>query len=545
MGSERSRILLVEDNPGDARLLHEALVEAGSAEFELVHVWRLSEALERLENERFDAILLDLSLPDGQGLDVVARLGREAIGIPFVVLTGLDDEEMALKAVREGAQDYLVKGQVHGTLLARALRYAIERKRAERRITALRDINLAITSTLELRKVLDLLLEKIDLLMSYSAAAVWLAKRNKDELEIVASRNLAREGWRSFVRQGRRGLSRLVFDAKTIIIINNFQSDLRVEYPEFFRKHGLVSYLGVPLILSGKVLGVLSFYSTEERQPTHEEVHFLSTLAGQAAIAIHNSQLHEQARHQAKALEKANKVKDEFLGFISHELKTPVQAISGYAELILDGALGETNTEQETFLAKIMSRANDLFNMINSILVATKVEAGAISVENEEIHLGDFLDQLKSAYDFPLAKELAITWDYSPDLPVVITDGEKLRHILANLISNAIKFTPEGSVVISARQRQGSGLAEFKVADTGIGIPKESLPSIFEKFRQVESSQPYVPGSVGLGLYIVKSFTELLGGKIDVESEPGKGTIFTVRIPCPAQVSARPDHVFN
>ncbi len=550
MGSEQSRILLVEDNPGDARLLQEALVEAGSAGFELVHVWRLDQALQRLKEERFDVILLDLSLPDGEGLDVVGRVSRQATGVPFVVLTGLDDEEMALKAVREGAQDYLVKGQVNGTLLTRALRYAVERKRAEKRITALRDINLAITSTLELRSVLDLLLEKIDLLMNYSAAGVWLANGKKDELQLVASRNIDKKGWNSFVRQGRRGLSRVVFEAATTVVIADFRSDPRVAYPEFFQKYGLVSYLGVPLTLQGEVLGVLSFYSAEERRPTNEEAEFLSALAGQAAIAIHNSQLHEQARRQAIALEKANRVKDEFLGFISHELKTPVTAILGYAGIMLDKMLGEVNREQEKFLAKIMGRAKDLATMISSILLATKVESGAVKAKHEEVALSDFLNQLKSAYDFPFGKDLTIVWSYPPDLPALITDGDKLKHILCNLINNAVKFTPKGSVVVSAQR--SPGLVEFRIADTGIGIPRESISSIFEKFRQASGSQPYAPGSVGLGLYIVKSFTELLGGEIDVESEPGRGSIFSVRIPCTAQTSslgtcrvARAEHVLN
>jgi DNA-binding response OmpR family regulator len=145
MTNKPTRLLLVEDNPGDARLLREALREVKNTQFELVNVERLSQALERLVEKRFDIILLDLSLPDGKGLDTIVRAHEQAPGVPIVVLTGLDDEEMAIKALRQGAGDYLIKGQVDGNLLVRGIRYAIERKETEeqiqrnlKRLTALR-----------------------------------------------------------------------------------------------------------------------------------------------------------------------------------------------------------------------------------------------------------------------------------------------------------------------------------------------------------------------------------------------------------------------
>ncbi|MBI4523497.1 MAG: response regulator [Deltaproteobacteria bacterium] len=547
MNYPRIKILLVEDNPADARLFQEALAEVGSHNFELAHVSHVSQALQHIGENECDVILLDLSLPDGHGLEVVERMSRQAGEIPFVVLTGLNDEEMAVKAVRQGAQDYWVKGQVDGTLLARALRHAIERKRAERRISTLRDINVAITSTLELSSVLDLLLAKIDLLLNYSATGVWLAGPN-GELDLLASRNVEKEAWKALARANPHTSSRSVFDNGNPLIISNFKVDPRVQSPGFFVKYGFVSYVGVPLIVKNETLGVLSFYSAEERLPSEDEVEFLSTLAGQAAIAIHNSQLHEETKRQAVELQKANNVKDEFLGFISHELKTPVTAMVGYAGLIVDRTFGEINREQETYLRKLIDRGSHLSQMINTLLVAAKVEAGAIKAESEEIALGDFLNQLRSAYDGLLNNKVALTWDYPSDLPVVKTDGGKLRHILSNLVTNAIKFTEKGMVTVAVRVRGGpsrhfssrsvNGVAgsgasiEFRVADTGIGIPKDSIPLIFEKFHQLNGLRASHSGSVGLGLYIVKRFTELLGGRIEVESHPGEGSTFTLTLPC-------------
>ena len=183
-------------------------------------------------------------------------------------------------------------------------------------------------------------------------------------------------------------------------------------------------------------------------------------------------------------------------------------------------------------MGKVLARSDDLLRMINEILQATSIEAKIIKLERREVCLGSLLDNLRSNYEAPSDKELSFNWDYPPELPTVRTDGDKLRHILQNLINNAVKFTDRGNITISARHNRKAKAVEFKVADTGIGIQKEMLPSIFEMFRQGDSSETRVHGGVGIGLYIVKKFTELLGGKIEAASEPGKGSIFTVTIPC-------------
>lgn len=170
-------------------------------------------------------------------------------------------------------------------------------------------------------------------------------------------------------------------------------------------------------------------------------------------------------------------------------------------------------------------------NMINEILQSTSIEAKATKVESRELNLHDFLDNLRSNYEVPLNKEVSLIWDYPPDLPVVKTDSEKLEHILQNLINNAIKFTANGHVTMTAQYLEREAILEFKVADTGVGIEAEALPFIFERFRQATSLETRRYGGVGMGLYIVKKFTELLGGTVEVESEPGKGSAFTVSLP--------------
>ncbi len=241
-----------------------------------------------------------------------------------------------------------------------------------------------------------------------------------------------------------------------------------------------------------------------------------------------NSEL-EQANRD---LLTANKAKNEFLGVMSHELRTPLNVVMGYTGMIKDGMLGEISPEQVKALEKVINRSGDLLTMINEILTATSIEAQAAKVESREVNLVNFLDDLRSQYAVPLDKGLTVHWDYPLQLPRITIDSGKLKHVLQNLINNAVKFTDMGSVTISARYNPRAKAVEFKVADTGIGIQKELLPSIFEMFRQGDSSETRSHGGVGIGLYIVRKFTDLLGGTIEAASEPGKGSIFTVTIPC-------------
>jgi len=172
-----------------------------------------------------------------------------------------------------------------------------------------------------------------------------------------------------------------------------------------------------------------------------------------------------------------------------------------------------------------------LLIMINQILQATSIESGKVRLEKQEVHVKTFLEGLKSNYEFPLDKKIVLRWDYPVDALTVETDGAKLKHILQNLINNAIKFTAQGSIDVAAKHRPEAEAVEFQVADTGIGIPEENLSSIFEIFHQVDSSETRTYGGVGIGLYIVKKYTDLLGGKIAVKSALGKGTTFTLLIP--------------
>lgn len=472
----------------------------------------------------------------------VTKIIREGVAVGLANHTALvarDGTRVPIEDCGSPIKD--AKGHILGIVLV--FHDITERKRSEeqiqrglQRLSALHEVDLAITSTLELRVILELLLEKIDLFLPYQAATtVRLFDRKSGALEPIVCHNLDEREWKSEEWRTGRGLGQAVVETKASLQVADIRTDPRAKDYDFFRKRGLVSYLGVPLIAKGEVLGVLGFYTKAVRQFTDEEVDFLKSLGGQAAIAIHNAQLYEEIARQAAELEKASKVTSEFLGVISHELKTPLNVMMGYTGMIKEKIL----VDQDRALGKIAKSSNDLLAMIDSILDATRIESGAISVRKEGFDLKNFLSELKSFYDFPSDKGIGLVWDYPSELPVIKTDSVKLMHVLQNLINNAIKFTDKGHVTVSARVRKSSkqtaesGMwVQFNVADTGIGIAEDALPYVFEKFRQVDSSMKRSHGGVGLGLHIVKTFVQMLGGEVEVESELGKGSTFTVTIPC-------------
>jgi protein-histidine pros-kinase len=257
----------------------------------------------------------------------------------------------------------------------------------------------------------------------------------------------------------------------------------------------------------------------------------INAIAYHLGVAVGNARLFSQLKKKTVELEKASQGKDEFLGVISHELRTPLNVIKGYTEIMMHGILGEITDEQRKALETISNQSLELFNMISGVLQVTRIEAGAVQAAAWEVNLRRVLDELRRNYSIPFGKDLKVTWDYPVDLPSMMTDDEKLKAVIQNLVNNAIKFTEEGVVAVSVRHVIPANEIEIIVADTGIGIPQEKVKTIFDMFQQVDSSATRKFGGVGLGLYIVRKYTELLGGRVSVESEFEKGSTFIVNLP--------------
>ncbi len=234
---------------------------------------------------------------------------------------------------------------------------------------------------------------------------------------------------------------------------------------------------------------------------------------------------------QSIELGKANNVKNEFLGVMSHELRTPLNVVMGYLGMVTDGLFGGVNQEQRQALETAMKQTREQLAMINSILQVTHFESGALTAERDVVSLRDLLKELEAAYGSRQDQSVILIWEVPTELPELETDATKLKQILQNLINNALKFSNQGSVKVSAAHDQATNSVTFRVEDTGIGIPPESLNKIFGKFYQVDSSHTRKYDGAGLGLYIVKQFSLLLGGKVEVQSELGRGSTFAVILP--------------
>jgi signal transduction histidine kinase/DNA-binding response OmpR family regulator len=537
-----TRLLLVEDSEGDAGLLRAALRTASgdTVAFDLIHVRRLADALQRLRESVFDLVLLDLSLPDGHGIDTVARIRTALTAVPIVILTGLDDEAVAIEAMRLGAQDYLIKGQVEGHTLVRAIRYAIERQRVDAQLeeqrwrqAVLHEVNVAITSTLDLQFVLDSFLDKVKQLLPEFAITVRLLNHTNGILEPLACRSVDETAWkRALAGDMAAGRAYAVLAAREPLVIEDVRADPRTIHQAFMRDNGLVSYVGVPLYAKAENLGVVGFYTRVRRQFPREEVKFLATLAGQAAVAIHNSQLYESLRQTNAALEKTLEVKGVLVGVLAHELKTPLQVIMGASSLLSSGVCGELSPDQQQRVAAIERGADELLKLIDSTLTTARLEQGTPTAVISEFNVAPLLAELETEFAEAFQKkEIAFTVQKPVPDVTMQSDRIKLKGILRNLVENARKFTHHGKVEVTFSSVAAAGRVEFTVRDTGIGIKKEALPKIFELFYQADPAMELEHVSAGLGLNIVKRLVAALSGAIEVDSEVDKGTTFRVYLP--------------
>lgn len=283
------------------------------------------------------------------------------------------------------------------------------------------------------------------------------------------------------------------------------------------------SVIFVPLDSGRNCIGLLTAVRTTESAFEARDLHMATELARQAALAIENARLYGD-------VEAANQAKSNFLSVMSHELRTPLSAIIGYTDLIDRGVVGEVSEKQSAYLGRIRASSNHLLQIIEEILAFAGTEAGKESVRPEDLKLGELMAGVAAVAD-PLAAETGLSFDVTvaDDEAVIRTDPRKVRQILLNLVSNALKFTQEGSVEVRARS-EGDELV-FEVEDTGVGIPEDRHESIFERFWQIEDPLTRRAGGTGLGLTVARSFATLLGGTLTVQSEPDVGSTFTLRIP--------------
>jgi len=281
---------------------------------------------------------------------------------------------------------------------------------------------------------------------------------------------------------------------------------------------GLVDAAFAPLVIRGQPLGLLALGRPPGHPPIDEnEVEFLRIIAGNLSVAWENARLYQEAVETAERLKEVDRLKSQFLANMSHELRTPLNSIIGFSRVILKGIDGPITDQQRQDLEAIFNSGQHLLGLINDILDISKIEAGKMELSFEPTDLGEIIRGVMStAIALVKDKPVELQQSVPADLPTIIADSRRVRQVLLNLVSNAAKFTDRGFIRVEARV--DGDFVTISVSDSGIGIPPEKLPRIFEAFTQVDASPSRKYGGTGLGLTISKSFVELHGGKIWVES---------------------------
>lgn len=348
-----------------------------------------------------------------------------------------------------------------------------------------------------------------------------------------------------WIASSDKGPERAALETRQPFVINDAAATTDFhDWTERLTEQGYASAMTLPLFyLNGTILGGLNLYSGEAGFFSPERRELFQLFAGHTASVIESrlivEGLERKVKERTRELEEAslraeaaNRSKSDFLANMSHELRTPLNSIIGFSEVLEDGMQGELNKRQREYVGFILNSGRHLLSLINDILDLSKVEAGKLEIELSRFRLDLLLDSSMVMFrEKAMMHKIGLNLAIEPDAGIEIeSDERKLKQILFNLLSNAVKFTPDGGSV-SVAARRVSDLMEISVEDTGIGIKPEDLEKLFKPFTQLESSYDKRYEGTGLGLALTHNMVELLGGRIWVESEFGKGSRFAFTLP--------------
>ena len=345
-------------------------------------------------------------------------------------------------------------------------------------------------------------------------------------------------------------LARMVMQKQKIAYgedVNAIYRERRENWARLALEADYQSVIAVPLFLQDITIGAIMLYGDNPRQVSGYDKFLLSTAAIQAAMAIQNALLFVEVKDKNAALERANHLKSQFLATVTHELRTPLHSIISYGSLLLEGYVDDDlSEEQQEHIQFMVRRAEDLSRLVDDMLDLSKIEADRLEVKVEPLHLEQSLqDVVGELKQMASNKGLALALDIEEELPMALADSHRIRQVLVNLVSNALKFTEKGGVTIHCALLDRYDMLRISVSDTGIGISPAALDYIFEAFRQADGSTTRRFGGTGLGLTIARKLIELQGGEVAVESIVGQGSTFSFTLPVavPARVrSSQPLH---
>jgi two-component system NtrC family sensor kinase len=315
--------------------------------------------------------------------------------------------------------------------------------------------------------------------------------------------------------------------------VHDVLADPEYTWSEAQERTGLRSVLAVPLLREGHPIGVLVLARSVTRPFTDKQVEVVTTFADQAVIAIENVRLFDDIQDKSRRLAETSQHKSQFVASMSHELRTPLNAIIGLTEMMVKNAARFGTEKAQEPLQRVNRAGTHLLGLINQVLDLSKIEAGKLELNPQTVQLAPLIkDVIGTAGQLAEQNKNCLVVDAQENLGALTVDPMRLRQILLNLLSNACKFTKAGEVKLAARKvSNGRIFVEFAVSDTGIGMTAEQQARLFEEFSQADASTAQKFGGTGLGLAITRKLARMMGGDVTVTSEPGKGSVFTVRLP--------------
>ncbi|PYM89567.1 MAG: hypothetical protein DME04_25945 [Candidatus Rokuibacteriota bacterium] len=468
-------------------------------------------------------------------LSVPLLRGAEVLGIITIRRTEVrpftEKQAELLKTFADQAVIAIENTRLFKELEARtaALTHSVEQ------LTALGEVGRAVSSTLDLETVLTTIVSRAvqlsgldgGVVFEYDEAAQEFVQRAATETGGVLAE--ARRATR--IRKGEGVLGRTAITLQPvqvpdITVPGAHESRLR----ENLIESGIRAVLAVPMVYEGRLIGSLGVTRNHPGEFPAQTIELLRTFATQSALAIQNARLFREIADKSRQLEVASQHKSEFLANMSHELRTPLNAIIGFSEVLSERMFGELNEKQAEYLKDIYASGNHLLSLINDILDLSKIEAGRMELELTHFDLPTAIENaLTLVRERAGRRGIALHQAVSERLGQIQGDERKVKQVLLNLLSNALKFTPEGGR-IDVRAGRVDGIAEISVADTGVGIAPEDQEAVFEEFRQVGTAERKADGT-GLGLTLCRKFIELHGGRIWVTSQLGVGSTFTFTLP--------------
>jgi signal transduction histidine kinase len=407
-------------------------------------------------------------------------------------------------------------------------------------LRALSEVSQAVNSTLDLQTVLETIVAKAVQLSGTEAGAIYV-RDERQEFQLRATYGMSEE-LIAAIRDMHSGISEAVGQL-TEAHEPNQTADLRELPPtpvnDTIVRAGYRARLLVPLVRSGEVVGALVVRRKTPGDFSASTVDLLKTFAAQSVLAIQNARLFAEIEDKSRQLQQASEHKSQFLASMSHELRTPLNAIIGLTEMMATNAARFGTEKALEPLRRVNAAGSHLLSLINEVLDLSKIEAGKLELNPEPVNLARLVDEvIGTAGQLAEKNKNRLVVEAQENLGALNADSMRLKQILLNLLSNACKFTKEGKVALRVRKvADGRDWVELAVADTGIGLTAEQQAKLFQEFTQADSLTARRYGGTGLGLALSRKLARMMGGDVTVTSEPGKGSVFTVRLPVGADTN--------